>query len=58
MDEDSLSPGVNQALDSYVIGNALNNHHLLLKESLLILKMKPSLNVAKELIQLYIPLTL
>ena len=31
-----------------LVGNAANKYHLKLKESLLILKMKPSLNVAKE----------
>ena len=32
----------------------MNNYFLQLKESLLILKLKPSLNVAKELIPLYL----
>ena len=31
-----------------LIGSASNKFHLKLKESLLILKMKPSLNIAKE----------
>ena len=34
--------------DFSIVGNAVNNYHLLLKESLLILKLTPSLNVAKE----------
>ena len=34
-------------------GSASNNFHLKLKESLLILKLKPSLNVAKESMPLY-----
>ena len=37
-----------------LVGNAANKYHLKLKESLLILKMKPSLNVAKESIPLYL----
>ena len=37
-----------------LVGNAANKYHLKLKESLLILKMKPSLNVAKESMQLYL----
>ena len=37
-----------------VLGNATNNFHLQLKESLLILKMKSSLNVAKESMPLYL----
>ena len=32
-----------------LVANAANKYHLKLKESLLILKMKPSLNVAKSL---------
>ena len=36
-----------------ILGNAMNNYHLPLKESLLIFKLKPSLNVAKESILLY-----
>ena len=35
------------------LGNAMNNYHLSLKDSLLILKLKPSLNVAKESIPLF-----
>ena len=31
-----------------ILGNAMNKYHLPLKESLLIFKLKPSLNVAKE----------
>ena len=34
------------------IGNATNDFYLKLKESLLILKMKPSLNIAQESIPL------
>ena len=37
-----------------LIGNATNNYNLKLKESLVILKLKPSLNIAKE----YMPLDL
>ena len=37
-----------------LVGNAANKYYLKLKESLLILKMKPSLNVAKESIPLYL----
>ena len=37
-----------------LVGNAANKYHLKLKESLLILKMKPSLNVAKESMPLYL----
>ena len=45
----------NSRLDSFqVLGNAVNNFHLQLKESLLILKMKPSLNIAKESMPLYL----
>ena len=36
------------------IGSASNKYHLKLKESLLILKMKPSLNIAKESMPLYL----
>ena len=36
-----------------LVGNAANKYHLKLKESLLILKMKPSLNVAKESMPYY-----
>ena len=38
----------------FILGNAMNNYHLSLKESLLILKLKLSLNVAKESIPLYL----
>ena len=39
----------NRCLDKFqVLGNAVNNFHLQLKESLLILKMKPSLNLPKN----------
>ena len=37
-----------------ILGNAMNNYHLSLKESLLIFIQKPSLNVAKESIPLYL----
>ena len=37
-----------------LIGNATNNYHLKLKESFLILKFKPSLNISKESIPLYL----
>ena len=37
-----------------VLGNAVNNFHLQLKESLLILIKKPSLNIAKEPMLLYL----
>ena len=37
-----------------LVGNAANKYHLKLKESLLILKMKPSLNVAKESMPLHL----
>ena len=37
-----------------LVGNASNKYHLKLKESLLILKMKPSFNVAKESISLHL----
>ena len=37
-----------------LIGSASNNFHLKLKESLLILKLKPSLNVAKESMPFYL----
>ena len=43
------------SIDNFsILGNAMNNHLLSLKESLLILKLKPSLNVAKESIPLYL----
>ena len=35
-----------------IVGNATNDFYLKLKESLLILKMKPSLNLAQESITL------
>ena len=38
--------------DFKIIGNATNRFHLKLKESLLISKLKPSLNVAKESVPL------
>ena len=45
----------NSRLDNFqVLGNAVNNFHLKLKESLLILKMKPSLNIAEESVPLYL----
>ena len=31
----------------FILGNAMNNYHQSLKESLLVLQLKPSLNVAK-----------
>ena len=37
-----------------IMGNSVNNFFLQLKESLLILKLKPSLNVAKESMPLYL----
>ena len=37
-----------------LVGNAANKYHLKLKESLHILKIKPSLNVAKESMPLYL----
>ena len=37
-----------------LVGNAANKYHLKLKESLLILKMKPSLNVSKEPMSLHL----
>ena len=43
------------SIDNFsILGSAMNNHLLSLKESLLILKLKPSLNVAKESIPLYL----
>ena len=43
------------SIDNFsILGNALNNYHLSLKESLLILKLKPSSNVAKVSIPLYL----
>ena len=45
----------NSRLDNFqVLGNAVNNFHVQLKESLSILKMKPSLNIAKESMPLYL----
>ena len=38
-----------------IFENALNNYHLKLKESSLILKSKPSLNIAKESMSLLLP---
>ena len=39
----------NASLDSFfVVGNTINYYYMLLKKSLLILKLKPSLNFAKE----------
>ena len=40
--------------DFTIIGNASNNFHLKLKESLLIMKLKPSLNTAKDSIPLHL----
>ena len=37
-----------------IIGTAVKDFHLKLKESLLILKMKPCLNMAQELMPLYV----
>ena len=37
-----------------IMGNSVGNYFLQLKESLLILKLKPSLNVAKESMPLYL----
>ena len=37
-----------------LVGNDANKYHLKLKESFLILKMKPSLNVAKESVPLHL----
>ena len=49
------SPDHLASIDNFsMLGNAMNNYHLSLKESLLILKLKPSLNVAKESIPLYL----
>ena len=43
------------SIDNFsILGNAMNNYHLSLEESLLFLKLKPSLNVAKESISLYL----
>ena len=37
-----------------IMGNSTNDYHLQLKESLLILKLKPSLNIAKESTRLHL----
>ena len=37
-----------------LVGNAVNKYHVKLKESLLILKIKPSLNVPKESMPLHL----
>ena len=37
-----------------IIGTAVKDFHLKLKESLLIFKMKPCLNMAQELMPLYV----
>ena len=37
-----------------LVGNAANKYHLILKESLLIVKIKPSFNIAKESMPLYL----
>ena len=37
-----------------IVGTAVNDFHLKLKESLLILKMKPCLNIAQESMPLYL----
>ena len=39
---------------SSLVGNTANKYHLKLKESFLILKIKPSLNVAKESMPLHL----
>ena len=39
---------------SSLVGNAANKYHLKLKESFLILKIKPPLNVAKESMPLHL----
>ena len=47
----------NNPADSFcfsLIGNATCNYHLKLKESLVILKLKPSLNIAKESMPLHL----
>ena len=47
----------NHPADSFcfsLIGNATNNYHLRLKESLVILNFKLSLNIAKESMPLYL----
>ena len=45
---------VNCTDDFKIMGNSVNNYFLQLKESLLILKLKPWLNVAKESMPLYL----
>ena len=40
--------------DFKIIGNAANDYHLKLKESLMIAKLKPSLNIASESMPLYL----
>ena len=37
-----------------ILGTAVNDFHLKLKESLLILKMKPCLNIAQQSMPLYL----
>ena len=37
-----------------ILGNAISNYHLSLKESLLIFKLKPQLNIAKESMPLHL----
>ena len=44
----------NHPVDSSRFGDATNKSHLKLKESLVILKLKPSLNIAKESMPLYL----
>ena len=45
---------INNADNFKIMGNSINNYHLQLKESLLILKLKPLLNKAKESMPLYL----
>ena len=45
---------VNCTDDFKIVGNSVNNYFLQLKESLLILKLRPTLNVAKESMLLYL----
>ena len=40
--------------DFEIVGTSANNFHLKLKESLLILKIKPCLNIAQESMPLYL----
>ena len=43
------------SIDNFsILGNAMNNYHLSLKETLMIFKLKPSLNASKESIPLYL----